>query len=167
MSSSTALREISTVARPLIEQWLDVSEQMAALREVATAKGLDWSQLKALLKAQIQDERDDSGEGKRVARVVEKAEFACAYADMLGFVNENIYSAQSELDAPEEVRRTGSSGSAVGNDGGLITSHDRREANESPVTPIPLASAVSSPAAATSPSRSSPRDGDTNHEAAQ
>ena len=100
MSSSTALREISTVARPLIEQWLDVSEQMAALREVATAKGLDWSQLKALLKAQIQDERDDSGEGKRVARVVEKAEFACAYADMLGFVNENNFSDQSPLPAP-------------------------------------------------------------------
>lgn len=99
MSSSTALREISTVARPLIEQWLDVSEQMAALREVATAKGLDWSQLKALLKAQIQDERDDSGEGKRVARVVEKAEFACAYADMLGFVNENNFSAHSPLPA--------------------------------------------------------------------
>lgn len=91
MSSSAALRQISTEARPLIEQWLDVSEQMAALRDVATNKGLDWSQLKALLKAQIQDERDEAGGNKRVARIVEKAEFASAYADMLGFMNENIF----------------------------------------------------------------------------
>ena len=167
MSSSTALREISTVARPLIEQWLDVSEQMAALREVATAKGLDWSQLKALLKAQIQDERDDSGEGKRVARVVEKAEFACAYADMLGFITENIYSAQSELEASEEVRRAGLLNGSLGKSGGRAASHDRREANESPVTPIHLASADSSPGArmAKAPSRALPRDGAPLHEA--
>ena len=95
MSSSAALREVFAAGRPLVEQWLDVAEQIAALRDVATAKGLDWSQVKALLKAQIQDERDDDGEGKRVRRIVEKAEFASAYADMLGLanVNEENYSA--------------------------------------------------------------------------
>jgi hypothetical protein len=71
-----------------------VAEQIAALREVATAKGLDWSQLKALMKAQIQDEREESGDGKRVRKIVEKAEFASAYADMLGLanINENNFS---------------------------------------------------------------------------
>jgi hypothetical protein len=95
-STSGDLKDIFAAARPLIEQWLDVGEQIAALREVATAKGLDWSQLKALLKAQIQDERDDTGEGKRVRRIVEKAEFASAYADMLGLanMNEKKYSAE-------------------------------------------------------------------------
>ncbi len=87
MSSSDALREIFTAARPLIEDWLDAAEQIAALREVATAKGLDWSQVKALIKAQIQDER--AGENKRVARIVEKAEFASAYAEMRGLANMN------------------------------------------------------------------------------
>lgn len=95
MTTSNALREIFTEGRPLIEQWLDVGEKIAALREVATAKGLDWSQVKALLKAQIQDERDDAGDGKRVRRIVEKAEFASAYADMLGLglMNEDNFSA--------------------------------------------------------------------------
>ncbi len=94
MASSTDLKNIFAVGRPLIEQWLDVAEQIAALRDAANDKGLDWSQLKALMKAQIQDERDASGEGKRVKRIVEKAEFACAYADMLGLsnMNENNFS---------------------------------------------------------------------------
>ena len=100
MAASDALRDISRAARPLIEQALDIADQIAALRNVATEKGLDWSQLKALLKAQIQDERDETGEGKRVKRVVEKAEFASAYADMLGLanMNENNFS-QEQFDA--------------------------------------------------------------------
>lgn len=89
MSTSQALREICTEARPLIEQHLDIAAQLVALRELATAKGLEWSSVKGLLKAQIEDERDESGDGKRVRKIVEKAEFASAYADMLGFnINE-------------------------------------------------------------------------------
>lgn len=99
MSSSQALKEIFTEARPLIEQWLDAAEQIAALREVATAKGLDWSQLKALIKAQIQDERDEKGGSKRVKRIVEKAEFASAYAGMLGLANINEFIFSHERDA--------------------------------------------------------------------
>lgn len=98
MSSSAALKEVFAVGRPLIEQWLDVAEQIAALRDVATDRGLDWSQLKALMKAQIQDERDDTGEGKRVKRIVEKAEFASAYADMLGLANMNENNFSPEMD---------------------------------------------------------------------
>lgn len=75
------LKDIFAAGRPLIEQSLDIAEEIAALRDAATEKGLDWSQLKALLKAQIQDERD----GKhRVGRIVEKADSACSYAEMLG-----------------------------------------------------------------------------------
>lgn len=87
------LKDIFAAGRPLVEQSLDIAEQIAALRDVATEKGLDWSQLKALLKAQIQDERD----GKhRVGRIVEKADFACSYAELLGLnskVNEQNISA--------------------------------------------------------------------------
>lgn len=99
MATSNDLRDVFSAGRPLIEQWLDIAEQMAALRDAASAKGLDWSQVKALLKAQIQDERDEAGDGKRVRRIVEKAEFASAYADMLGLanMNENNFSAEGPI----------------------------------------------------------------------
>lgn len=93
MSTARDLRNIFAAGRPLVEQWLDLAEQFAALRDVATEKGLDWSQIKALLKAQVQDER--AGDDKRVGRIIERAEFASAYADMLGLgskMNEFIIS---------------------------------------------------------------------------
>lgn len=93
MSTSQALKTICTEARPLIEQHLDIAAQLVALRELATSQGLEWSSVKGLLKAQIEDERDESGEGKRVRKIVEKAEFASAYADMLGLnINEGNFS---------------------------------------------------------------------------
>ena len=103
MSTSDDLRTIVTEARPLIEQWLDIGEQIAALREMATSRGLDWSQIKALLKAQILDERDESGSGERVQRIVKKAEYASAYADMLGWgnMNEDNFSAGHEANQIE------------------------------------------------------------------
>jgi hypothetical protein len=102
MTSSTDLKNIFAEARPIIERSLDDSELLAAIRDAAAAKGIDWSQAKALLKAQILDERDDSGSGKRVAKLIEKAEFASAYAAMLGLdakMNEknNIRSSSSEV----------------------------------------------------------------------
>lgn len=91
-ASSTELRNLVTEARPLIEGQLDAAEIIKGLREAATAKGFDWSQIKALLKAQILDERD----GKhRVKAILEKADSATAYAGMLGWVNENNFSAQA------------------------------------------------------------------------
>lgn len=97
MASSTDLKAIFAEARPLIEQQLDLAELVVALRDAATDKGLDWSQIKALLKAQIQDERDDKSDGKRVKAIVAKAEHASAYADMLGLakMNEIIFSPHS------------------------------------------------------------------------
>lgn len=90
------LKDVFAAGRPLVEQALDLTEQFAALRDVATEKGIDWSQVKALLKAQVQDERDNK---HRVGRIVEKADFACAYAEMLGLnskMNEKNNSQTSE-----------------------------------------------------------------------
>jgi hypothetical protein len=84
MLSSTKLKEIVTEARPIIERMLDDAELIKGLREVVTANGGEWSSLKALIKAQIEDERDDAGDGKRVRKILDKADFAAAYADMLG-----------------------------------------------------------------------------------
>jgi hypothetical protein len=102
-ANSKTLRKIFDEARPLVEQALDLSDKFKGFRELATANGLDWSQIKALLKAQIQDERADDGKD-RVGRIIEKADFAMAYADMLGLgtakMNENNFSSEHGT-APE------------------------------------------------------------------
>lgn len=89
MSTLDALRDIWTEARPYVEQQLELAEVIKGFREAATAKGLEWSSIKALIKAQIEDEKD----GKhRVQKLVEKGEFTTAYADMLGLnLNEEKY----------------------------------------------------------------------------
>jgi len=86
MTSSSQLKSIVTMARPLIERWLDIGEQLAALRDAATAQGIEWQPIKALLKAQIQDEAENKG---RVSKLLDRAETATAYADMLGWGEEN------------------------------------------------------------------------------
>lgn len=103
MASSLELKTICAAARPFIEQQLDLAEQVAAIRDAATAKGFDWSQIKALLKAQIQDERDDAGDNKRVQKIIDRAEHASAYAGMLGLnMNEKNFSPQSAESLPAE-----------------------------------------------------------------
>lgn len=93
--NASELKGLFDEARPVMERQLDDAELMAAFREAATQKGIDWSQAKALLKAQLQDERDGKGENRRVRAILDKADFASAYADMLGLskMNENISSA--------------------------------------------------------------------------
>lgn len=83
-STSEAIKELSAAARPLVEQQCDLVEQFTALRKAATEKGIDWGQLKGLLRAQILDARDESGSGKHVERIIEKADFAASYVDLLG-----------------------------------------------------------------------------------
>jgi hypothetical protein len=81
MSTKDALRDIWSEARPYIEQQLEVAEVIKGFREAATAKGLEWSTVKGMIKAQIEDEKDG---GDRMAKLLEKAEFALGYADILG-----------------------------------------------------------------------------------
>lgn len=94
------LRGLFEEARPLVKQWLGLSEQFAAFRTAATDKGFDWSQIKALLKAQAMDERDSTD--KHVKRIIDRAEYASSYAAQLGLgqVNEIIYSDEPEAVAP-------------------------------------------------------------------
>lgn len=89
MLSSKALKDLVAEARPIIERQLDDAERIAAFRDVVASSGGDWSALKALIKAQIQDERDEAGDGKRVKKILEKAGFSTGYADMLGWSNMN------------------------------------------------------------------------------
>jgi hypothetical protein len=100
MLSSKGLKDIVTKARPIIERQIDDAELIAGFRDIVADAGGDWSALKALIKAQIQDERDETGNGKRVKKILEKAEFATGYADMLGWsnMNEKNFSAGEDHD---------------------------------------------------------------------
>lgn len=90
--SATQLRQVTSEARPIIERQLDDALKLAGLRDVVAAAGGDWSQLKALIKAQIKDE--EAGDGKHVRKILERADYAMAYADMLGLnLNEENFSA--------------------------------------------------------------------------
>lgn len=89
MISSKILKDVVTEARPIIERQLDDAELIAGFRDVVAENGGDWGSLKALIKAQIQDERDAAGDGKRVKKILDKADYCAAYADMLGFANMN------------------------------------------------------------------------------
>lgn len=89
MLSSVQLKQITAEARPIIERMLDDADVLAGMREVVAANGGDWSALKALIKAQIKDERDEAGDGKHVRKIIDKAGYALGYADMLGVGNLN------------------------------------------------------------------------------
>ena len=89
MFTSRDLKAIITEARPIVERQLDDALVIASFREKVTAQGGDWSQVKALVKAMIQDERDDAGGHKRVLAIMHKAGNVLGYADMLGLGNLN------------------------------------------------------------------------------
>lgn len=96
------LRKLASEARPILEKQRDLKEQLTVIRDAASSRGIDWSQLKAVLNASIADETDGEGEKSRVARLVEKAEFACAYADMLGFVHKDERTKNPVVHLPEQ-----------------------------------------------------------------
>ncbi len=86
MTKASDVIALAKETRRVVETDLDNAELFKGLRETARNKGIDWPQLKALVKAQAQDARDD---GHRVGKIVEKADFAAAYAEMLsGKMNE-------------------------------------------------------------------------------
>lgn len=98
-----SIRNIATEARPVVERWLDAAEQLAAFGEVCRDQGIEWSPIKALLKASILDERDEGGEGKKVKALVEKADNAVAYADILG-LSRNLTNVNFSSGRPSSAR---------------------------------------------------------------
>lgn len=105
MFTSRDLKAIITEVRPIVERQLDDAVIVAGFRETVTAQGGDWSQVKALVKAMIQDERDEAGGHKRVLAILHKADHALGYADMLGLGNLN--EKNSFEDEPEHDAETG------------------------------------------------------------
>lgn len=112
MLTSTQLKQITTEARPVIERQLEDAERLAGLRDVVAAAGGDWGQLKALIKAQIKDEQDETGDGKHVRKILDKADYALGYADMLGLGNLNENNNSSD-DDDEEITSDASKSGAL------------------------------------------------------
>lgn len=83
------LRDIMAEARPIIERQMNDAKLIAGFRDLIASNGGDWSALKALIKAHVEDEADDDGEGKRVRKILDKADSSTAYADMLGLAKMN------------------------------------------------------------------------------
>lgn len=88
---ATLLRDTAKAIRPHIEAAIDLRDIFAEYRQAVTDAGGDWMALKNLVKAHVEDEREGVGEDRRVAKIIERADFASAYADMLGYgkLNEN------------------------------------------------------------------------------
>jgi hypothetical protein len=91
MSVADNVRKICAAARPAIEAALDAAEELSEIRGAASEQGLDWSQVKAVLKAQIQDERDG---GHRIEKLIAKADNAATYALMLKLPSESVVQKQ-------------------------------------------------------------------------
>lgn len=102
---ATLLRQIRSEARPHIEQWLKIGEVFAGFRKLAADNDLDWGVIKALIKAEVQDEQDEEGGSKRVTKIIDKADCASAYADMLGLgggEEKNNFSSEPDVIPPHD-----------------------------------------------------------------
>lgn len=84
MLTSQSLKDIRSEARLIIERQLNDTVMLAALRDTFTAQGGDWGALKALIKAEIQDEQDENGDRKKLRKVTDRAAATGEYADLLG-----------------------------------------------------------------------------------
>lgn len=99
MLSSQSLKDIRAEARLIIERQLNDAVLLAGLRDVVTAQGGDWGALKALIKAEIQDEQNDTGERKKLRKVTDRAGFTTQYAEQLGLNMNEFNNSQDERDA--------------------------------------------------------------------
>lgn len=86
------LRDTAEAIRPHVETLLDLRDIFADYRKAVTEAGGDWMALKNLVKAQAEDARDENGAGERVEKLLQRADLAASYADILGIgakLNEN------------------------------------------------------------------------------
>jgi hypothetical protein len=74
------LRKIAREYRLVAERKLDDKELCKGFSDLCREEGIAWTQLRALVDAEAADARDG---GHRVGKIVEKANFASAYAEIL------------------------------------------------------------------------------------
>lgn len=101
MLTSDDLKEIRAKARPFIQRQMEDAKVIAGFRDMVSKEGGDWGALKAIIKAEIQDEIDENGNAKKVGKVVGKAEWTRIYADMLG-LSSNLNEFNSFADGADD-----------------------------------------------------------------
>lgn len=82
MLTSEQIKKIKAEVAPFIRRQMEDAAVIASFRDVVATAGGDWAALKAVIKAEIQDE--DAGDGKKIGKVAEKAEWTRIYLDLLG-----------------------------------------------------------------------------------
>lgn len=100
------LQDTARAIRPMIEQSLDLRDEFAEYRRAVTEVGGDWMALKALVKAQVEDDRDGKGEHTRVEKIIAKADASASYADILNLNKNNYFTepARGYLTSAEDGR---------------------------------------------------------------
>lgn len=101
---ASLLRQIHTEARPYVEQLVELNVAFTGFRKLATDNGLDWGQIKALLRAEIEDGL--AGGSEKVDRIIQKAEFAGEYAALLGLGSANMNECNSNSEPDRNKGRT-------------------------------------------------------------
>jgi hypothetical protein len=74
------LRKIAREYRLVADRKLDDKELCKGFSDLCREEGIAWTQLRALVDAEAADARDG---GHRVGKIVEKADFASSYAEIL------------------------------------------------------------------------------------
>lgn len=69
MLTSRQLKDIRDEAAPYIRRQMEDAKIIAGFRDVVSAGGGDWGALKAIIKAEIQDESDEGGNRKKIGKV--------------------------------------------------------------------------------------------------
>jgi hypothetical protein len=102
MLTSEQLKKIRAEARPYIQRQMEDAKIIAGFREVVSAGGGDWGALKAVIKAEIQDEDDEGGNNKKIGKIADKAEWTRIYLDMLG-LGSNLNEKNSFAEGDDEL----------------------------------------------------------------
>lgn len=100
MLTSKFLKGIMTEAYPVIKRQVEDAKIVSGFRDTVAANGGDWSALKALIKAHVEDTLDEEGGNKRVQKILDKADSSNAYAGMLGLImnEKNFIADDDEVD---------------------------------------------------------------------
>lgn len=95
----STLRKIAREYRAVADRKLDDKELCKGFSDLCREEGIAWTQLRGLVDAQAADDRDG---GKRVEKIVEKADFASSYADLLTGKDEPKAEIRSSEKPPEK-----------------------------------------------------------------
>lgn len=95
----STLRKIAKEYRAVADRKLDDKELCKGFSDLCREEGIAWTQLRGLVDAQAADDRDG---GKRVEKIVEKADFASSYADLLTGKDEPKAEIRSSENPPEK-----------------------------------------------------------------